>query len=124
MSSPGDHAAHYHGLHRLARLCCLTVAAILAMPGAPGEPRKRFDERVRLVPLWGAAERYRGAMDEAVLEAARGVRPYLAEFIGPAAADVDAELAGLLADADAGGDVEGGLRELLEAHQATRVFLE
>ena len=40
------------------------------------------------------------------------------------AADVDAELAGLLADAAGGEDVEGRLRAVMEAHEATHVFLE
>jgi hypothetical protein len=63
-------------------------------------------------------------MDEGVLEAARAVRPYLVEFVGSAiAADVDAELAGLLASAAGGDDVEGRLRAILEAHRATSVFL-
>ena len=64
-------------------------------------------------------------MDEGVLEAARAVRPYLAEFVGPAlAADVDAELARLLAGAAGGDDVEAGLRTVMQAHEATSVFLE
>lgn len=64
-------------------------------------------------------------MDEGVLEAARAVRPYLAEFMDSAvAAEVDAELAGLLATAAGGEDVEGRLRAVLEADEATGVFLE
>lgn len=64
-------------------------------------------------------------MDEGVLEAARAVRPYLAEFVGPSVAtDVDAELAGLLAAAAGGDDVEDRLRAVLEAREATSVFLE
>jgi len=64
-------------------------------------------------------------MDEGVLEAARAVRPYLAEFMDSAvAADVDAELARLLATAAGGEDVEGRLRAVLEADEATGVFLE
>jgi hypothetical protein len=64
-------------------------------------------------------------MNEGVLEAARAVRPYLAEFLGSAvAADVDAELAGVLASAASGDDVESRLRAVLEAHEATTVFLD
>ena len=62
-------------------------------------------------------------MDEGVLEAARAVRPYLAEFMDSAvAADMDAELAGLLATAAGGQDVEDRLRAVLEADDATGVF--
>jgi hypothetical protein len=64
-------------------------------------------------------------MDEGVLEAACAVRPYLAEFVGPAvAADVDAELAGLLVSTAGGDDVEAGLRTVMQAHEATRIFLQ
>jgi hypothetical protein len=64
-------------------------------------------------------------MDEGVWEAARSVRPYLVELLGPAGgAEVDAELARLLARAPGGEDVEGRLRAVLEAHEATSVFLE
>jgi hypothetical protein len=63
-------------------------------------------------------------MDEGVWEAARAVRPYLIELLGPAAADVDAELARLLAGEAGGEDVEQRLRAVLEAHEATTVFLD
>ena len=64
-------------------------------------------------------------MDRGVLEAARAIRPYLPKFVNPAiAADVDAELAGLLARAAGGEDVEGRLWAVLKANEATRVFLD
>ena len=63
-------------------------------------------------------------MDECVWASARAVRPYLIELLGPAAADVDGELALLLAGEAGGEDVEQRLRAVLEAHKATSVFLE
>src|SRR5271166_580501 len=64
-------------------------------------------------------------MDEGVFEAARSVRPYLYEWFDPELADaVDAELADLLTDVVPGGDAEDRLRSVLEAHEATSVFLE
>ena len=63
-------------------------------------------------------------MDEGVWEAARCVRPYLVELLGPVAAvAVDAELARLLNDRADGEDVGERLREVLDAHDATGVFL-
>lgn len=61
---------------------------------------------------------------EGVTEAARSVRPYLAELVGPAAAEIDGRLATLLAAAAAGADVEADLQELLESHEGTAVYLE
>lgn len=64
-------------------------------------------------------------MNEGILEAARAVRPYLAEYVGVAEATrLDDELARLLAGADGGEDVEAALRASLETREATRVFLE
>jgi hypothetical protein len=64
-------------------------------------------------------------MDERIAEAARAIRPYLAELLGiQRAAAVDAELAGLLAQAIAGEDVEEALLAVLKADDATIVFLE
>jgi hypothetical protein len=66
-----------------------------------------------------------GAMDKGLWEAACSVRPYLGEMLGPALApDVDAQLARLLEHAAAGADVEEPLREVLEGHPATSVFLD
>lgn len=63
-------------------------------------------------------------MDVGVWEAARCVRPYLKEFLGDAvAAEVDEELAHLLNSGDIGPEMEGRLREALEGHKATSVFL-
>jgi hypothetical protein len=64
-------------------------------------------------------------MDKGLWEAACSVRRYLDEMLGPVlAADVDAQLAGLLDHAAGGQDVEEPLQALLEQHQATSVYLE
>ncbi|MEX5258104.1 hypothetical protein [Kocuria arenosa] len=64
-------------------------------------------------------------MDEGVWEAARCIRPCLEELLdsATAAAEVDAQLAGLLTGGDAGEDTEDQLREVLDAHPATSGFL-
>ena len=73
---------------------------------------------------WGVRKEGR-VTDEGVLEAARAVRPHLVEFVGPnRATKLDTELAGLLADAAGGKDVESALRATLEADEATGLFLE
>ena len=61
---------------------------------------------------------------EGVQEAARNVRPYLSELVGPAAAEVDAQLAELLAAAEQGEDVGTELRAALDSHEGTLAFLE
>jgi hypothetical protein len=63
-------------------------------------------------------------MDEGVLEAARVIRWYLPELVGPAAEEVDLQLAGLLAAMAGGEDVKVRVRAVLEGHVGTRVFLE
>jgi hypothetical protein len=64
------------------------------------------------------------ARDEGgVLEAARAVRPYLAELVGPAAADLDVDIAALLNADLARGDALDNLYELLNADLATSAFL-
>jgi hypothetical protein len=64
-------------------------------------------------------------MDEGVLEAARAIRWYLADLVGPAAEEVDRQLAEALAVTAGGGeDVEVRLRSLLNSYEGTRVFLE
>ena len=63
-------------------------------------------------------------MDEAVWEAARSVRPYLNELVGPDAPNVDAALAELLTDAECDEQSEYRLRMVLESHEETRIFLE
>lgn len=64
-------------------------------------------------------------MNEGVREAGRCVRPYLVELLGSTkAAEVDEELARLLNDGDIGEGTEAKLRNVLDAHEATRVFLE
>jgi hypothetical protein len=63
-------------------------------------------------------------MDEGVLEAARAVRPFLLELVGPGAHDLDDELADLLAAAMRGADVEDELRAAFGRHEGTSVFLE
>jgi hypothetical protein len=62
-------------------------------------------------------------MSSGVREAARSVRPYLPSLLGPsAAAEVDAQLAILLAAEDT--NAEQKLRSVLEQRDATNEFLE
>jgi hypothetical protein len=64
-------------------------------------------------------------MEEGVWEAARCVRPYLVEYVGAAAAaEMDATLSRLLNDGTHGEEAERRLREVLDAHEATSMFLE
>jgi hypothetical protein len=63
-------------------------------------------------------------MDEAVWEAARSVRPYLWELVGPDAPAVDAALAELLTDSDVDEHTQYRLRNVLESHEATGIFLQ
>jgi hypothetical protein len=64
------------------------------------------------------------AMDEGLLEAARAVRPYLKELVGPQANTYDGEVATLLAAAEQGIDVTAELESLFESDEATSSFLE
>ncbi len=59
--------------------------------------------------------------DEQILEAARAIRPYLAELVGPDADRVDEELAALLARSRDGehGEVEGLILDCLMRNPAT-----
>jgi hypothetical protein len=59
--------------------------------------------------------------DEQVLEAARAIRPYLAELVGPDADRLDGELAALLARSRDGGDaeVQGLILDCLMRNPAT-----
>ncbi|MFC9660061.1 hypothetical protein ACFVJ5_07460 [Nocardia sp. NPDC127606] len=63
-------------------------------------------------------------MDEALWEAARSVRSYLDELVGPEAPDLDAALCELLSDPHRGEHREYQLRMIFESHEGTRVFLE
>lgn len=63
------------------------------------------------------------ARDEGVLEAARAIRPYLAELVGPAAAELDGRIAALLNADVAHGEDLADLYELLNANIATSAFL-
>jgi hypothetical protein len=60
-----------------------------------------------------------GQMEEALLEAARAIRPYLDELVGGEAKRFDEEIAALLDAASTGEDVTGSLRSLLGSHEAT-----
>jgi hypothetical protein len=62
-------------------------------------------------------------MDQAVWEAARAVRPYLDDLVGAAASQVDVELAEILTDNEDDERSEYLLREVLEAHEGTFIFL-
>lgn len=64
-------------------------------------------------------------MDETgILEAARAVRPYLSELVGPGAGELDGRIAALLNEGASGTAVPDALRQLLDADAATRIFLE
>jgi hypothetical protein len=58
-------------------------------------------------------------VDEAVLDVARSIRPYLPSLVGEHAAEVDAKLAFLLRRANAGVDVEEDLLAVLESSPGT-----
>jgi hypothetical protein len=61
--------------------------------------------------------------DEGVRAAARAVRQFLPELVGAEAAEVDAEVAALLARPAEHEETGEQLRELLERREATSVFL-
>ncbi|HLM89367.1 MAG: hypothetical protein ACLPN6_31160 [Streptosporangiaceae bacterium] len=60
---------------------------------------------------------------EGLLEAARAIRPYLPDLVGPAADQVDHEIAELLAAHGRGDNVIPALWSLLARHAATRDFV-
>jgi hypothetical protein len=65
-----------------------------------------------------------GTVDDGVVEAARAIRPYLDDLIGPrAAASLDRQLADQLASPAASAEQVRRLRKLLDAHADTRWFL-
>jgi hypothetical protein len=59
-------------------------------------------------------------MDEALLDVARSIRPYLPSLIGAQAASVDEKLAALLRRAHAGEDVDAAVYEVLSGAPQTR----
>jgi hypothetical protein len=63
------------------------------------------------------------AMDKGVFEAARVIRPYLKDLVGPAAEQLDNRIADLLGAADRGQDVTAELHLLLDGDEATSSFL-
>lgn len=63
-------------------------------------------------------------MDHGILEAARVIRPNLTELVGPAAEELDARIAELLAADAAGKDVTVELRSLFANDDATQSFLD
>jgi hypothetical protein len=63
-------------------------------------------------------------MEYGLLEAARAIRPYLAELVGPAAASYDGQIAELLASASSGRDVTDQLRTLLNGNEATSSYVD
>jgi hypothetical protein len=63
-------------------------------------------------------------MDEqGIVEAARAIRPYLRELVGPAAGELDGKVARLLNDGPEGAVDPVALWELLDATAATRAFV-
>jgi hypothetical protein len=65
-----------------------------------------------------------GSDDDAALEIARAIRPYLGALIGPAAAGVDQRLAAMLRSARRGEPVDADIRSLLSEHDETADFAE
>jgi hypothetical protein len=63
-------------------------------------------------------------VSEGVFAAARRVRPYLSELVGPDARDFDAQLARVLNEERPGLDSERRVRELLGRRLETSMFLE
>jgi hypothetical protein len=61
---------------------------------------------------------------EDVLNAARAIRSNLSKLLGDEAQEVDNELDALLAQADAGEDVEIEIFDLLGGHEPTRKWME
>lgn len=61
--------------------------------------------------------------EQGILAAARAVRPFLPDLIGPDADRMDGRLAVLLGAARRGEDVTGPVRSVLEEHEATADFL-
>ncbi|WP_175437706.1 hypothetical protein [Streptomyces sp. WMMB 322] len=62
------------------------------------------------------------AMEDGVLEAARAIRPYLRQLAGPAAQELDRQIADLLTET-AEGNRAGRLRRLLDSNDSTGGFL-
>jgi hypothetical protein len=63
-------------------------------------------------------------VNEGVLEAARVIRPYLKTLVGPAADDLDGQIAELLAAAGRGEEVAAVLGSLMARDEATAAFLD
>jgi len=61
--------------------------------------------------------------DEGVLEAARAIRPYLTDLVGPAAEQLDRRIAELLAAAVQGENVADTVRSLLDSREVTMDFV-
>jgi hypothetical protein len=61
--------------------------------------------------------------EQGMLKAARVIRPYLPELVGPEAKQLDGQIAELLARAGTDDRVTMSLRSLLDQHEATRDFL-
>jgi hypothetical protein len=61
--------------------------------------------------------------DEGVLEAARAIRPYLPDLVGPVADQLDRRIAELLAAAAQGENVAAAVRSLLVSQEATGGFV-
>lgn len=62
-------------------------------------------------------------MDEGLRAAARGIRWFLPDLVGPAAQDVDAEIAQLLTRAGTDQQASQRLRTVLERNRRTQAFL-
>ena len=62
--------------------------------------------------------------DEGVLEAARAVRPYLPDLVGPEAERLDDRVAELLSDFNGREEVIAALRLVLDSHEGTSSFLD
>lgn len=62
--------------------------------------------------------------EQGTLAAARAIRPFLPDLIGPDSGRVDGRLAALLAAARRGENVTMPVRSVLEEHEATADFLD
>jgi hypothetical protein len=61
--------------------------------------------------------------DEGLLEAARSIRHYLPDLVGPAADQLDRQVAELLATAGRGENTTAALRSLLNSNSVTKNFV-
>jgi hypothetical protein len=69
-------------------------------------------------------DRGEATMDDALLEVARAIRPYLPSLVGPEAQELDARIAELLAAAQVDPKRCDALRTLMNSREATAAFAD